>query len=365
MSTIEIRKISIVDLQTDAIVNATNEGLLAGGGVCGAIFKAAGFDELQAACNKIGYCPTGSAAITPAFNLHAKYIIHAVGPQWIDGKHNEPKLLYSAYKRSLELAMENGCHSIGFPLISSGIFDYPIVDAWRKAIQACKEFLEKNSNYELSVIFAVLQDDIFQTGEKTLANIAPAFKLASTPKAYTNGLGSKDYLYINSRKENAVYFHKPEEPDGYLSNWYISPFDLDGIHFSSVEQYIMYQKCKIFGDEESADAVLATNDPETQQSIGKNASGYIENVWLGIRQIIVMKGLYAKFTQNEDLRKKLLDTENSVLVECARSDTNWACGISLYDKNHCYADRWKGKNILGFALMEVRRIITENVKVTC
>ena len=126
MNTIEIRKISIVDLNTDAIVNAANEGLLAGGGVCAAIIKAAGYDDLQAACNKIGYCPTGSAAITPAFNLNTKYIIHAVGPQWIDGNHNEPKLLYSTYKSSLELAMKNGCHSIGFPLISAGIFNYPI-----------------------------------------------------------------------------------------------------------------------------------------------------------------------------------------------------------------------------------------------
>lgn len=348
MSTIEIKKDSIVNLKTDAIVNAANEGLLAGGGVCGAIFKAAGYDALQTACNKIGYCPTGSAAITPAFNLHAKFIIHAVGPQWIDGNHNEPKLLYSAYKRSLELAMENGCHSIGFPLISSGIFNYPIAGAWRKAIQACKEFLEKNPNYELSVKFAVLQDDVAQIGEETLAMIASDFNSAS-----------KEYLYINNRKVDAIYFHKPEEPNGYLSNWYQSPFILGGIHYSSVEQYIMYQKCKIFGDDDSANAILSTNDPETQQAIGKKASGFIQNVWLGMRQVVAMQGLYAKFAQNDDLKEKLLSTGNAVLVECAKTDRNWACGISLYDDDHRYASKWLGENILGFALMEVRKLLHE------
>lgn len=90
MSTIEIRKISITDVDTDAVVNAANDGLWAGSGVCGAIFAAAGYKQLQDACNKIGHCDTGSAVITPGFNMKAKHIIHAVGPIWKDGKHNEP-----------------------------------------------------------------------------------------------------------------------------------------------------------------------------------------------------------------------------------------------------------------------------------
>ena len=122
MSTIEIRKISITDLDTDAIVNAANEGLLAGGGVCGAIFKKAGYNQLQEACNKIGHCHTGGAVITPGFHLKAKYIIHAVGPRWKDGKHKEPEQLYSAYYESLKLALKNKCRSIWFPLISARIF---------------------------------------------------------------------------------------------------------------------------------------------------------------------------------------------------------------------------------------------------
>ena len=146
MSTIKIRKISITALNTDVIVNAANEGLQAGGGVCGAIFKAAGHKQLQEACNKIGHCDTGSAVITPGFNLKARYIIHTVGPRWIDGRHKEPELLYSAYYRSLELTISNHCRSVGFPLISAGIFGYPVQGAWYQAFDACRDFLDQHKD---------------------------------------------------------------------------------------------------------------------------------------------------------------------------------------------------------------------------
>ena len=176
MSSISIRKIGITDLSTDAIVNAANDGLWAGSGVCGAIFRAAGYDKLQEACNAIGHCDTGSAVITPGFDLKSNYIIHAVGPVWKGGDSNEPQLLYGAYKRALELATENNCHSIAFPLISAGIFGYPKDKAWRKAIQACKDFFEKNPDADLQVVFAVLDDGILALGQQTLAEIAPEYK---------------------------------------------------------------------------------------------------------------------------------------------------------------------------------------------
>lgn len=175
-NTIEIKKIGITDLDTDAIVNAANDGLWAGSGVCGAIFRAAGRDKLQAACNEIGHCDTGSAVITPGFDLKAKYIIHAVGPVWNGGDHNEPQQLYGAYRKSLELALENGCHSVGFPLISAGIFGYPKDKAWRKAIQACTDFFEKHPEADLKVIFAVLDDDILTIGKNTVDEIAVNYK---------------------------------------------------------------------------------------------------------------------------------------------------------------------------------------------
>lgn len=169
MSKIEIRKISITELDTDAIVNAANERLWAGSGVCGAIFAAAGYQQLQEACNKIGHCDTGSAVITPGFRLKAKFIIHAVGPRWYDGKHNEPELLYGAYAQALELAAANHCRSIGFPLISSGVFGYPVQDAWRQALNACSDFLDRHKDVSLDIVFAVLSDEIIEAGRKALS----------------------------------------------------------------------------------------------------------------------------------------------------------------------------------------------------
>ena len=179
MSSIEIRKISITELDTDAIVNAANEGLWAGGGVCGAIFRAAGYDRLQDACDAIGHCDTGSAVITPGFDLKARYIIHAVGPRWSGGKHREPELLYSAYYKSLELALENGCRSIGFPLISAGIFGYPLQGAWQTAVRACGDFLDHLTDQSLDIIFAVLSDEIIEAGRIALkASGAYRYKVA-------------------------------------------------------------------------------------------------------------------------------------------------------------------------------------------
>ncbi|MBR6085379.1 MAG: macro domain-containing protein [Spirochaetales bacterium] len=169
MSTITIKQISITDLDTDAIVNAANEDLWAGGGVCGAIFRAAGHEKLEEACDEIGHCDTGSAVITPGFDLKARYIIHAVGPIWYGGDRGEPRLLYGAYRKSLDLALENGCSSIGFPLISSGIYGYPKEKAWRVAIGACRDFLRTN---DIDVIFAVLDDRSLAAGLKTLEEIA-------------------------------------------------------------------------------------------------------------------------------------------------------------------------------------------------
>ena len=168
MKAITIRQISITDLDTDAIVNAANEDLWAGGGVCGAIFRAAGYDELEAACDSIGHCDTGSAVITPGFRLKAKYIIHAVGPIWHGGTFGEPEKLYDAYRRSLELAIENGCRSIGFPLISSGIYGYPKEKAWRVAIGACRDFQRNN---DMDIVFAVMDDRSLEAGNRALQEI--------------------------------------------------------------------------------------------------------------------------------------------------------------------------------------------------
>ena len=172
MSSITIRKTSITDLDTDAIVNAANEDLWAGGGVCGAIFRAAGYDQLEAACDEIGHCDTGSAVITPGFNLKAKHIIHAVGPIWYGGGNGESEKLYGAYRTSLELAFGNGCCSIGFPLISSGIYGYPKEEAWKVAIRACRDFLKEKPDVEMNIIFAVLDERSLVAGQRALEEVS-------------------------------------------------------------------------------------------------------------------------------------------------------------------------------------------------
>jgi O-acetyl-ADP-ribose deacetylase (regulator of RNase III) len=122
----------------DAIVNAANSGLARGGGVCGAIFAAAG-PELDGACAELGGCPTGDAKATPGFRLPARWIIHAVGPVWHGGDAGEPDLLASAYRRSLEVADEIGARSVAFPAISTGIYGYPLDAATEIAVNTCKE----------------------------------------------------------------------------------------------------------------------------------------------------------------------------------------------------------------------------------
>jgi O-acetyl-ADP-ribose deacetylase len=130
----------ITKLDVDAIVNAANERLLPGGGVCGAIHRAAG-PELEAACRAIGHCPTGAAVITPGFGLQARHVIHAVGPVWQGGDAGEEALLRGCYTTSLSLAAEAGAREIAFPAISTGIFGYPLELATRTAVGAVAAFL--------------------------------------------------------------------------------------------------------------------------------------------------------------------------------------------------------------------------------
>ena len=171
MSSIKIQKISITELDTDAIVNAANSSLMMGGGVCGAIFRAAGAVKLQAACWKIGHCKTGGAVITPGFNLKAKNVIHAVGPVWHGGNKGEPEDLYNAYKSSLTVAKDNDLHSIAFPLISAGIYGYPLEQAWERALTSCRDFINENKDYEIDIIFAVIDEEILEKGKKIMTEL--------------------------------------------------------------------------------------------------------------------------------------------------------------------------------------------------
>jgi len=144
--------------QVDAIVNAANQSLLGGGGVDGAIHRAAG-PQLLAECSMLGGCPTGKAKITRGYNLPAKYVIHAVGPRWRGGNHDEDAFLAGAYRASLELATQHGCASVAFPAISTGIYGFPLERATRIAIREVRDYLSEHE-MPASVVFVCFSPEV-------------------------------------------------------------------------------------------------------------------------------------------------------------------------------------------------------------
>ena len=156
MNTIKIKKMDITQADTDCIVNAANKSLLGGGGVDGAIHRAAG-PELLAECRTLHGCETGQAKITKGYNLKAKYVIHTVGPIYSASKE-DPEFLRDCYINSLNLAKANGLHSIAFPAISTGVYGYPIKEAAEVSYKAVTDWLRQNRDYEMEVLIACFND---------------------------------------------------------------------------------------------------------------------------------------------------------------------------------------------------------------
>ena len=169
MSKIAIIQADITTLKVDAIVNAANSSLLGGGGVDGAIHRAAG-PELLAECRGLGGCATGKAKLTEGYRLPARFVIHAVGPVWRGGDQGEPELLASCYRSSLQLAVEQGVRSIAFPAISCGIFGYPVEQAAQIAIREVQNFLAAHDRIE-QVYLVCFGNDIYSAYQRVFQQL--------------------------------------------------------------------------------------------------------------------------------------------------------------------------------------------------
>lgn len=153
-----------------------------------------------------------------------------------------------------------------------------------------------------------------------------------------------------------VCFHNPDEENGYLSNWYLSDFTVDGIKYSSMEQYMMHRKALLF-DEKIAAEILRNSDVGKIKALGRSVKNYNDTIWNGMRQPVVCRGLLQKFLQNDELKEKLLETGDKILAECAVQDRIWGIGLSMKDEKRFDISKWQGENLLGFSLCFVRSIL--------
>lgn len=324
---IRIVKGNIVNAECDAVVNAANEMLMRGSGVCGAIFASVDSVKLKAACDEVGYTPAGSAAVTPSFGLDAKYIIHAVGPVWRGGDKGEYDILRRCYISALEAAENCGVSSVAFPLISAGVFGFPVEEAWETALFACR-------NSSLDICFMVLDDKILETGLRILRNM----------------------------NTGIVCFDNDRGLFECFSNWYRAPFKYAGRQYSSIETYMMIQKVELFGEYELAEKIQKSDDAAEAKRIGRTPMKRFDAaLWEEAGFNIVKRGVRAKFEQYPEYAEILKQTEGMEIAECNADDRIWGIGIGLDDDRRYDRRLWNGTNRLGRILMEVREELKDGL----
>ena len=161
-----------------------------------------------------------------------------------------------------------------------------------------------------------------------------------------------------NEERRIICFHNPDEPNGYLSNWYPAYFHADGINYSSVEQYMMYQKAILFDDLATAEKIVKTNSAAAMKAYGRVVTPFDDEKWGEHRYRVVYRGVFEKFRQNEGLACQLVNTGDAILAECAVKDIIWGIGLSTEDQRRFSVTEWRGQNLLGRILMEIRGELT-------
>lgn len=173
-----------------------------------------------------------------------------------------------------------------------------------------------------------------------------------------NPLTEQD-IFVHEEKRRRgpefTFFYLADKENGYLSNWYISYFEVEGVVFSSTEQYLMNYKAKLFQDSKVANDIMGTDDLGTVKKLGRQVKRYDEGIWSICRQLVLEEGLRAKFSQNEDLRQKLLATGDTILAECSKKDKIWGIGMDIDDPGRFEMASWDGESLLGRSLMKIRK----------
>lgn len=332
----------IEKIKADCIVNAANRHLHIGSGVCGAIFDAAGVEEMTEACDKIGGCAVGDAVATPAFKLPATYVIHAVGPR-LGIDDNGLELLRSAYLKAMGKVKELDCHTVVFPLISSGAFNdgsWTYEKFWTIAITAIRDFQASTPDYQIDVTFACHGRELIAVGKSVLESLPAVQQIV------------KD----DPQQEFIFFWHEYEE-NGCFSQWYRAPFTVEGITYQTCEQYMMAKKALLFNDIEHYYLIMGEPDPRKDKAYGKDVRNYDGDLWHSCNEEIIFHANYAKFSQHMELKEALLATGDKQLVEASPKDKIYGIGLEASDPRATDPTKWKGTNLLGKTLVKVRTLL--------
>ena len=393
------------DHGVQAIVNAANQSLLGGGGVDGAIHRAAGPGLLEE-CQKLNGCTTGDAKITGAYHLPCKYVIHTVGPVWNGGFQGEETLLSKCYENYLKLAVKNHIRTIAFPSISTGVYGYPVEEAAGVALTTVNSFLRDHWQEIDEVKWILFDDRTYQAYQKELDNLRNSGELyvnkilqnPAAAKAYGAAMDLGNLMTIAPHKKRyysrydinwlideidagkkhsyVTFWHEyADSENGIFSQWYRDPkcpIRINGREYLTAKQYMMSEKALLFGDTESYRIIMNEPDPQKCKKLGRGVKNFDQGIWNAAFREILFHGNLGKAQSDMHFLSALLDTEDAVLIEASPFDDIYGAGIEKQDlltedgalkvhpKNwHKEGSSKQAENNLGFVLMGIRDLYNE------